>query len=47
MGSTKGNNHYDILVARPTNVDGEYERVRVGMVQKNCLVRARENVQVV
>ena len=25
-GSTKGNDHYCILVARPTSVDGEYER---------------------
>ena len=47
VGSTKGNDHYCILVARPTSVDGEYERVGIGKVQKNCLVRERVDVRVV
>ncbi|KAH7408032.1 heterokaryon incompatibility protein-domain-containing protein [Cadophora sp. MPI-SDFR-AT-0126] len=47
MGFTKNSEHYYILVARPTSVDGEYERVGIGQVHKNCLVRERVNVRVV
>jgi hypothetical protein len=47
VGSTKGNDYYYILVARPTSVDGEYERVGIGKVQKNHLVRERANMRVV
>jgi hypothetical protein len=47
VGSTEDSEHYYILVARPTSVNGEYERVGIGQVQKNCLVRERVNVRVV
>ena len=36
-----------ILVARPTSVDGEYERVGMGKVHENCLVGERVDVRVV
>jgi hypothetical protein len=38
---------YYILVVRPTSVDGEYERVGVGRVRSDYVVRYRLNVQVV
>jgi hypothetical protein len=47
VGSTWDSEHYYMLVARPTGVDGEYKRVGMGKVQKNCLVRERVNVRVV
>jgi hypothetical protein len=47
VGSTKDSEDYYILFVRPTTVDGEYERVGMGQVSKNCLVRARVNVRVV
>jgi hypothetical protein len=47
VGSTKNSEDYYILVARPTSVHGEYERVGIGQVSKNCLVRERVNVRVV
>jgi hypothetical protein len=39
--------NYYILLVRPTTVDGEYERVGMGEVAKNCLVRIQSNVRVV
>jgi hypothetical protein len=47
VGSTGNSEDYYILIVRPTTVDGEYERVGMGQVSKNCLVRTRANVQVV
>ncbi|KAF2786010.1 HET-domain-containing protein [Melanomma pulvis-pyrius CBS 109.77] len=47
VGSTKNSEDYYILLVRPTTVDGEYERVGIGRVSKNCLVRTRANVRVV
>jgi hypothetical protein len=47
VGSTKYSEYYYILVARPTSVDGEYKRVGIGQVQKDCLVREEVNVRVV
>ena len=38
---------YYILVVRPTSVDGEYERVGVGLIQSDYVVRQRVNVRVV
>jgi hypothetical protein len=46
VGSTDSNDYY-ILVVRPTSVDGEYERVGIGQVSRNCLVRKQVNVRVV
>ena len=37
---------YYILVVRPTRVDGEYERVGVGLIQSDYVVRQRFNVRV-
>jgi hypothetical protein len=47
VGSTADSEYYYILVARPTSVDGEYERVGMGLVSKKCLVRERVDVRVV
>jgi hypothetical protein len=47
VGSTENSKYYHILLVRPTTVDGEYERVGMGQVSKNCLVRTRANVRVV
>jgi hypothetical protein len=47
VGSNEGNDHYYILLVRPTTVDGKYERVGMGKVSKNCLVRTQANVRVV
>jgi hypothetical protein len=47
VGSTENSEDYYILLVRPTTVDGEYERVGMGQVSKNCLVRTRANVRVV
>ena len=47
VGSTENSENYYILLVRPTTVDGEYERVGMGRVSKNCLMRTRANVQVV
>jgi hypothetical protein len=47
VGSTKNSKEYYILLVRPTTVNGEYERVGMGQVSKNCLVRTRANVRVV
>jgi hypothetical protein len=47
VGSTEDSQDYYILVVRPTGVESEYERVGMGLVSKNCLVRTQENVQVV
>jgi hypothetical protein len=47
VGSTENSEDYYILVARPTTMDGEYERVGIGQVSKNCLVRTQANVRVV
>ena len=38
---------YYILVVRPTNIDSEYKRVRVGLIQSDYVVRQRSNVQVI
>ena len=38
---------YYILVVRPTSIDGEYKRVRVGLIQSDYVVRQRLNVRVV
>jgi hypothetical protein len=38
---------YYILVVRPTSVDNEYERVGMGRVSSNCIVRKRINARVV
>jgi len=37
---------YYILVVRPTSVDGEYRRVRVGLIQSHYVIRERLNVRV-
>ena len=37
---------YYILIIRPTSIDGEYKRVRVGLIQSNYVVRQRFNVRV-
>jgi hypothetical protein len=47
VGSTENSEDYYILLVRPTTVDGEYVRVGIGQVSKNCLVRTRANVRVV
>jgi hypothetical protein len=47
VGSKVNREDYYILLVRPTTVDGEYERVGIGQVSKNCLVRTRANVRVV
>jgi hypothetical protein len=47
VGSTLDSENYYILVTRPTSVDGEYERVGIGLVSKNCVVREQANVRVV
>jgi len=47
VGCTENREDYYILLVRPTAVNGEYERVGIGQVSKNCLVRTRENVRVV
>jgi hypothetical protein len=47
VGSIENSEDYYILLVRPTTVDGEYERVGMGQVSKNCLVRTRANVRVV
>jgi hypothetical protein len=47
VGSTEDSEDYYILVVRPTGVKSEYERVGMGLVSKNCLVRTRETVRVV
>jgi hypothetical protein len=47
VGSTVNSENYYILLVRPTTVDGEYERVGMGEVAKNCLVRIQANVRVV
>jgi hypothetical protein len=47
VGSTENSEDYYILLVRPTTVIGDYERVGMGQVSKNCLVRARANVRVV
>jgi hypothetical protein len=46
-GSTVNSANYYILLVRPTTVDGEYKRVGMGQVSKNCLVRTRANMRVV
>ncbi|KAH8719320.1 heterokaryon incompatibility protein-domain-containing protein [Phaeosphaeriaceae sp. PMI808] len=43
----EGVREYCILVVRPTNVDGEYSRVGVGLIQSHYVVRQRLNVRVV
>jgi hypothetical protein len=47
VASTLDSENYYILVTRPTSVDGEYERVGIGLVSKNCVVRERANARVV
>jgi hypothetical protein len=47
VGSTLDGENYYVLVTRSTSVDGEYERVGIGLVSKNCVVRERANVRVV
>lgn len=47
VGSTQDSWHYYILVVRPTRVDGEYERVGIGKVQRNYLGRTRANVRLI
>jgi hypothetical protein len=47
VGSTEDNEHYYILVARSTSVDGEYKRVGIGLVSKKCLVREWVGARVV
>jgi hypothetical protein len=47
VGSTGNSEDYYILLVRPTSVDSEYERVGMGQVSKNCLVRMRVDVRVV
>ncbi|KAK7177279.1 hypothetical protein PSPO01_16675 [Paraphaeosphaeria sporulosa] len=47
VGITGNVKHYYILVVRPTSMDGEYERVGMGQVQKNCVVRVGVDVRVV
>jgi hypothetical protein len=39
VGSTVNSENYYILLVRPTTIDGQYERVGIGEVAKNCLVR--------
>jgi hypothetical protein len=47
VGRRENSEHCYILVARPTGVDGEYKRVGMGQVQKNCLVRVGVDVRIV
>ena len=47
VGSTQNLEDYYILLVRPTAVDGEYKRVGMGQVSKNCLVRTQASVRVV
>lgn len=47
VGSTRDSEDYYILVVRPTGVDSEYERVGMGQVSKNYLVRVQVDVRVV
>ncbi|EMD70139.1 hypothetical protein GGP41_000278 [Bipolaris sorokiniana] len=47
VGSTLDTETYYILVTRPTSVEGEYERIGIGLVSKNCVVREQANVRVV
>jgi hypothetical protein len=47
VGSTEDSEDYYISVFRPTDVDSEYERIEMGQISKNCLVRMRTDVRVV
>jgi hypothetical protein len=47
VGCIENSEDYYILLVRPTTVEGEYERVGMGQVSRNCLVRTRVNVRVV
>jgi len=38
---------YYILVVRPTSVDSEYRRIRVGLIKSDYVVRQRLNMRVV
>ena len=46
-GDILGVKEYYILVVRPASVDGKYERVGVGLIQSDYIVRQRLNVRVV
>jgi hypothetical protein len=47
VGSTVDSENYYVLLVRPTTEGREYERVGMGEVAKNCLVRIQANVRVV
>ena len=38
---------YCVLVVRPTNVDSEYKKVGVELIQSGCILRRETNVRVV
>jgi len=45
--SNSGIDEYYVLVVRSTNVNGEYRRIGVGLIQNECVVGQKINVRVV